>query len=105
MAIFLNDLLSKTLGFGLKAYNPFEAEAWNYKELREDITESGRLYSFSPLKVYENLTKTNEYLGLPHSIHAHIEGYETDQAKGNLSTILEMFRPHLLCSMLHLVRE
>ena len=37
MAIFLSDLLSKTYGFGIKIYNPFENENWNFRELREDI--------------------------------------------------------------------
>jgi formylmethanofuran dehydrogenase subunit A len=40
------------------------------------------------LDVYENLTKVNEYLRLPHSLHAHIEGYETEQGKKNLTQIL-----------------
>ena len=38
-AVFISDLLQKTKGFGLKAYNPFEAEEWNFKELRENIEE------------------------------------------------------------------
>ena len=89
IAIFLSDLLSKTYGFGLKVYNPFEAESWNFKELRKDLSQNGRLYNFSALDVYENLIKTNEYLNLPHSLHAHVEGYETEQAKINLSAILK----------------
>jgi len=89
MSILLSDLLAKTYSFGLKVYNPFESESWNFKNLREDITENGRLYNFSALDVYENLTKSNEYLGLPHSLHAHIEGYETEKAKKNLMLITE----------------
>lgn len=88
MAVFLSDLLSKTYAFGLKVYNPFEAESWNFKELRKNLSQNGRLYNFSALDVYENLIRVNEYLNLPHSLHAHIEGYETEQAKINLSTIL-----------------
>jgi formylmethanofuran dehydrogenase subunit A len=88
MAVFLSDLLSITKGFGLKVYNPFESENWNFKSLRKDISGKGRLYNFSALDVYENLTKANEHLGLPHSIHAHIEGYESLKAKNNLFTIL-----------------
>jgi len=89
MGTFLSDLLKITKGFGIKVYNPFENEEWNFKILREDLSKKGRLYNFSALDVYENLTKANEYLGLPHSIHAHIEGYETEQAKKNLPLILE----------------
>ncbi|MFX1314809.1 MAG: amidohydrolase family protein [Promethearchaeota archaeon] len=92
MSIFLSDLLSKTYGFGFKVYNPFESESWNFKELREDITESGRLFNFNALQVYENLTKSVEYLGLPHSVHAHIEGYENDVGQKNLFKILERIK-------------
>ncbi|MFX1409809.1 MAG: amidohydrolase family protein [Promethearchaeota archaeon] len=92
MSIFLSDLLSKTYGFGFKVYNPFESESWNFKELREDITSSGRLFNFNALDVYENVTKSVEYLGLPHSVHAHIEGYENDTGQKNLFTILEKIK-------------
>jgi len=92
MAVFLSDLLTLTKGFGFKAYNPFESESWNFKVLREDLTENGRLYNFSALDVYENLTKANEQLGLPHSIHVHIEGYETPKGKDNLSVVLNQIR-------------
>ena len=92
MAVFLSDLLSKTKGFGLKVYNPFESENWNFKILRKDVSSKGRLYNFSALDVYENLTKANEYLGLPHSIHAHIEGYEQLKAKNNLFTIINAIK-------------
>ncbi len=92
MAIFLSDLLSKTYGFGFKVYNPFESEAWNFKELRGDITLSGRLYNFNALDVYENITKAVENLGLPHSTHCHIEGYETEIGEKNLFTILERIK-------------
>jgi len=89
MAIFLSDLLSKTYGFGFKVYNPFENEAWNFRDLKNNLSQTGRLYNFSALDVYENLIKCNEVLGLPHSIHAHIEGYGTEIGKKNLFTLLE----------------
>jgi len=89
MAVFISDLLSKTFAFGFKVYNPFECEAWNFKELREDLSEQGRLYNFSALDVYENVVKCVESLGLPHSTHAHIEGYENVIGKENLFKVLE----------------
>ncbi len=92
MAIFLSDLLSKTYGFGFKIYNPFENENWNFKELREDPSQTGRLYNFSALDVYENIVKCVEKLGLPHSIHAHIEGYENEIGKSNLLKILDKIK-------------
>jgi formylmethanofuran dehydrogenase subunit A len=92
MAVFLSDLLSKTYGFGFKVYNPFECEVWNFKDLREDLSKQGRLYNFSALDVYENIVKCVESLGLPHSAHVHIEGYENEIGKDNLFTVLEKIK-------------
>ncbi|MHA2051281.1 MAG: amidohydrolase family protein [Promethearchaeota archaeon] len=89
MSVFLSDLLEKTYGFGLKVYNPFESEMWNLKELREDISTQGRLYNFSALDVYENVVNCVETMGLPHSTHIHVEGYENSIGKKNLLTVLE----------------
>ncbi len=92
MAVFLSDLLSKTYGFGFKVYNPFECEAWNLKDLREDLSKQGRLYNFSALDVYENIVKCVESLELPHSAHVHIEAYENKIGKDNLFTVLERIK-------------
>ncbi|MEJ2276666.1 MAG: amidohydrolase family protein [Candidatus Lokiarchaeota archaeon] len=91
-AAFISDLLLKTKAFGLKAYNPFEAENWNFNYLREDIKTKGKLYDFTPLDVYEYLIEVNEYLKLPHSLHAHIEGYESDYGNKNLELLLERIK-------------
>ena len=91
-AVFLSDLMEKVKAFGLKAYNPFEAEYWNWKVGRKNLTEKGRLFNFAPLDVYEKLTRFVEHLGLPHSIHAHIEGYETPYSKENLLTVLNKIK-------------
>ena len=87
-AVFLSNLLEKVKGFGLKVYNPFEAEYWNWKVIRKNLTEKGRLFNFTPMDVYEKLPRFVEHLGLPHSIHAHIEGYETHYSKENLLATL-----------------
>jgi len=92
MAIFLSDLLDKTKAFGFKVYNPFECEVWNFKDLREDMSKQGRLYNFSALDVYENVVKCVESLGLPHSAHVHIEGYENEKGKENLFKVLEKIK-------------
>lgn len=87
-AVFLSNLMEKVKGFGLKAYNPFEAEYWNWKVVRKSLTDKGRLFNFAPMDVYEKLTRFVEHLGLPHSIHAHIEGYESHYSKKNLLATL-----------------
>ena len=89
---YLSDVLDKTKAFGIKIYNPFEREEWNYKKLRDDLERKGRLYNFTPLDVYENMTRYVENLKLPHSIHAHIEAYETEQAKKNLRLVLNRIK-------------
>ncbi|MFX1279140.1 MAG: amidohydrolase family protein [Promethearchaeota archaeon] len=89
MAVFLSDLLSKTYGFGFKIYNPFECEMWDFKEIRDDLSSQGRLYNFSALDVYTSIVKSVESLGLPHSSHAHIEGYENSMGNQNLFTVLD----------------
>ena len=87
-AIFLSDLLMKLKAFGVKVYNPFEAESWNWNLLREGVGEKGRLYNFTPLDVYLTSIKITEYLSLPHSVHAHVEGYESHEGKNNLMKVL-----------------
>ena len=89
---YISDVLEKTKAFGLKIYNPFEREEWSFKKLRDDLKKKGRLYNFSPLDVYENMTRYVENLKLPHSIHAHIEAYENEQAKRNLNLVLNRIR-------------
>ncbi|TFG23968.1 MAG: hypothetical protein EU533_02595 [Promethearchaeota archaeon] len=89
---FISDVLIKTRAFGIKVYNPFEREEWNFNKNREDLEEKGRLYNFSPIDVYENMTKYVEKLELPHSVHAHIEGYENIQAKSNLKLVLDRIK-------------
>lgn len=89
ISYFLSDLLSKCKGFGIKAYNPFEAEMWNFNSIRANIHEKGRLYNFSALDVYKQLIRGVESLNLPHSIQCHIEGYEQIEGKENLSIILD----------------
>ena len=89
---FLCNLLSISKGFGLKVYNPFESENWNYQKTRADLNQAGRLYNFKPIDIYENLTKYAEHLGLPHSIHAHVEGYENPNGQKNLMIVLNRIK-------------
>jgi len=89
---FLSDLLLKTKGFGFKVYNPFEAENWNFQKLRDSLSNKGRLFNFSPIDVYEKIVKYNEALGLPHSVHIHVEGYEQNSAKENLMQIINKIK-------------
>ncbi|MEJ2296371.1 MAG: hypothetical protein P8Y23_16600 [Candidatus Lokiarchaeota archaeon] len=88
-AAFISYLLKEIKAFGIKAYNPFESENWNWKVVRDNLNEKGRLYNFAPIDVYVSLVKFIEDLELPHALHAHIEGYESEKEKGNLKEFLE----------------
>lgn len=87
-AAFISYLLKETKAFGVKVYDPFESENWNWKVLRDNLTEKGRLYNFSPMDVYINLLKFVRDLELPHALHAHIEGYESQVGQNNLNEFL-----------------
>ncbi len=89
LSVFISDLLDLVKGFGLKIYNPFEAEEWDFKEIRDDLSTSGRLYNLSAMDVFRNMTKTVENIGLPHSMHAHIDGYESEVGQSNALNVLE----------------
>ncbi|MGV9142213.1 MAG: hypothetical protein ACOC1X_04670 [Promethearchaeota archaeon] len=91
-AVFLSDLMGKVKAFGIKLYNPFESEEWNFNMLRNSLEKDGKLYNYSALDVYEHITKAVEKINLPHSVHTHIEGYETEQAKANLKQVLVHIR-------------
>jgi formylmethanofuran dehydrogenase subunit A len=88
-AAFISYLLKEIKAFGIKAYNPFESENWNWKVVRDNLNEKGRLYNFAPMDVYVSLVKFIEDLELPHALHAHIEGYESEKAESNLRELLE----------------
>ncbi|MBN1215684.1 MAG: amidohydrolase family protein [Candidatus Lokiarchaeota archaeon] len=89
IALFISDLLSKCKGFGIKIYNPFESEIWNFNKLREDINKNGILYNFKAINVYKTFIEAVEILDLPHSAHCHIEGYENLEGKENLNSLLK----------------
>jgi len=87
-SVFISDLLDLVKGFGIKIYNPFEAEEWDFKEIRDDITTNGRLYNFNAMNVFRNMTKTVENIELPHSVHVHIDGYELEVGQLNALKVL-----------------
>ncbi|MBD3197643.1 MAG: amidohydrolase family protein [Candidatus Lokiarchaeota archaeon] len=89
LAYFLSDLLSSTKAFGIKIYNPFESENWNFKEMRNSINQGGKLYNFKSIDIYNILVEAVEYLQLPHSVQAHIEGYELETGRVNLKLLME----------------
>jgi formylmethanofuran dehydrogenase subunit A len=70
-AAYLSWLLKSVKGYGLKVANPGGAEMWAWGKSPDSIERSVIGYDLSPLDIVKGLTKVNEVLNLPHSLHLH----------------------------------
>jgi formylmethanofuran dehydrogenase subunit A len=64
-------LLRATRGFGIKVVNPGGSEAWGWGLNCENIHVPVPHFGVTPAEIIKGLIETNEYLGLPHSMHLH----------------------------------
>jgi formylmethanofuran dehydrogenase subunit A len=64
-------LLRATRGFGIKIVNPGGSEAWGWGLNCESIHDPVPYFDVTPAQIIKGSIETNEYLGLPHSIHIH----------------------------------
>ncbi|MDN7024590.1 formylmethanofuran dehydrogenase subunit A [Methanoculleus sp. FWC-SCC1] len=64
-------LLRATRGFGIKIVNPGGSEAWGWGLNCANIHEPVPYFDVTPAQIITGSIETNEYLGLPHSIHIH----------------------------------
>ena len=64
-------LLKATYGNAIKVVNPGGTEAWGWGENCVDINDPVPYFDITPAEIITGLIETNEYLGLPHSIHLH----------------------------------
>ncbi|MFB0560289.1 MAG: formylmethanofuran dehydrogenase subunit A [Candidatus Lokiarchaeia archaeon] len=88
-ATIISWLLESTKTYGVKLVNPLASEMWSFKKEMTSIEEPIRHLGVSPLDVVQTLTKANEYLGLPHPIHIHLN----DAGKpGNYETTLKTLK-------------
>lgn len=87
-AAFVAWMLRATKGYAIKLVNPGGVEAWgwgmNVKGLRDRVPH----FDITPIEIIQGLTKVNEMLGLPHSIHVHTNNLGIP---GNYVTMLETF--------------
>jgi formylmethanofuran dehydrogenase subunit A len=60
-----------TYGIGIKCVNPGGTEAWAWGENCVDIHDPVPYFDITPAEIIKGLIETNEYLGLPHSLHLH----------------------------------
>lgn len=70
-AAYIAWLLKATYGFGIKCVNPGGTEAWAWGRNCVDIHDTVPYFDITPAEIITGLIETNEYLGLPHSLHLH----------------------------------
>lgn len=64
-------LLKASKGFGLKLVNPGGTAAWAWGMNCLSLDDPVPYFDITPAEIITGLMETNEYLGLPHSIHIH----------------------------------
>ncbi len=70
-AAYVAWLLNATKGIGIKVVNPGGTEAWAWGENCTTINDPVPFFDITPAEIVKGLIETNEYLGLPHSVHIH----------------------------------
>ena len=70
-AAYVAWLLKATYGLGIKVVNPGGTEAWGWGENCASIDDPVPYFDITPAEIIKGLIETNEYLGLPHSMHLH----------------------------------
>jgi formylmethanofuran dehydrogenase subunit A len=63
--------LNQTKGYGIKIVNPGGTEAWAWGLNCLSVNDPVPYFDITPAEIITGLIETNEYLGLPHSIHIH----------------------------------
>jgi formylmethanofuran dehydrogenase subunit A len=70
-AAYVAWLLTATKGYGVKLVNPGGTAAWAWGLNCLTLNDPVPYYDITPAEIITGLIKTNEHLGLPHSIHIH----------------------------------
>ncbi|MHA1821125.1 MAG: formylmethanofuran dehydrogenase subunit A [Promethearchaeota archaeon] len=64
-------LLKATKGYAVKIVNPGGVESWGWGKNVESLDDNVLYFEVTPRQILEGLSKVNEELGLPHTIHVH----------------------------------
>ncbi len=91
-------LVRSLKGFGIKVVNPGGVEQWKYGKDIESLDEKVNHFDVTPRQILQALTRANEELALPHSIHIHANRLGVP---GNVEVTLETLRA-LAGSRVHL---
>ncbi|HXW99539.1 MAG TPA: formylmethanofuran dehydrogenase subunit A [Methanomicrobiales archaeon] len=70
-AAYVAWLIRATKGFGIKVVNPGGTEAWGWGLNCLKLDDPVPYFDITPAEIITGLMETNEYLGLPHSMHIH----------------------------------
>ena len=82
-------LLRQTKGYGIKVVNPGGTEAWAWGLNCLTINDPVPYFDITPSEIITGLMETNEFLGLPHSMHIHGNNLGNP---GNYTTTLDTLK-------------
>ncbi|MDD4126307.1 MAG: formylmethanofuran dehydrogenase subunit A [Methanomicrobium sp.] len=82
-------LLRATKGIGIKCVNPGGTEAWGWGMNCTTIHDPVPYFDITPAEIVKGQMETNEYLGLPHSLHVHGNNLGNP---GNFETTLDTLK-------------
>ena len=88
-AAYVAWLLTATKGYGVKLVNPGGTAAWAWGLNCLSLNDPVPYFDITPAEIITGLMQTNEYLGLPHSIHVHQNSLGTP---GNYEITLDSLR-------------
>ncbi|KKM63381.1 hypothetical protein LCGC14_1512010, partial [marine sediment metagenome] len=71
LAAYINWILKITKGYAIKIVNPGGVENWAWGANCESLDSNVFHFDVTPREIVESLTKVNETLKLPHTIHVH----------------------------------
>ena len=71
LAAYIAWVLKVTKGYGVKIVNPGGVENWAWGKNVASLDDHVYHFEVSPREIIESLTKANETLKLPHTIHVH----------------------------------
>lgn len=88
LTYFISKWLKLAKGYGIKIVNPCGSEAWGWGKNVDGLDDPEPHWGVTGREVIRALTKVNERLGLPHSVHVHTNDLGHP---GNYLTTLETF--------------
>ncbi|OED30294.1 formylmethanofuran dehydrogenase subunit A [Methanosphaera sp. WGK6] len=88
LTVFISKWLKLAKGYGIKIVNPCGSEAWGWGKNVDGLDDPEPHWNVTGREVITSLTKVNEKLGLPHSVHVHTNDLGHP---GNYETTLETF--------------